>query len=113
MSEITLFENDEFRLEIQSDGADGFRVLAPPVARQLGYRDAARMLETVPDAEKGYTLASTPGGEQRVQWGVRYRHGLVLAVSSEREARNILAAVTLCRSVGPWVDAPAASGETS
>jgi prophage antirepressor-like protein len=68
MSEIALFSNDEFRLEITPHETDGFRVLAPPVARHLGFRDAARMLETVPAAEKGYTLASTPGGEQRVSY---------------------------------------------
>lgn len=68
MTEIALFSNDEFRLEITPHDVDGFRVQAPAVARQLGFRDAARMLETVPDAEKGYTLASTPGGDQRVSF---------------------------------------------
>lgn len=68
MTEIALFSDGEFRLEITPHDTDGFRVAAPAVARQLGFRDAARMLETVPAAEKGYTLASTPGGEQRVSY---------------------------------------------
>lgn len=68
MSEIQLFDNGEFNLEITPVG-DSFIVNAPGLARALGSRDASNMLANVPADEKGYFLVSTPGGEQRV-WHV-------------------------------------------
>lgn len=68
MSEIALFENDEFRIEIRLHPTDGFRVWAPVVARNLGFHSARDLLRTIPDAQKGWELAPTPGGEQRVSY---------------------------------------------
>ena len=68
MSAVELFNNGEFALDVELHETDGFRVHAPAVARQLGFRDAYRLLESIPDAEKGYTTACTPGGEQRTTY---------------------------------------------
>lgn len=65
MSDLRLFGNGEFAIEV-IPAADTFTVSAAGVARALGFRDAYRMVETVPEDQKGYTLAGTPGGEQRV-----------------------------------------------
>ena len=65
MSEIALFSNDEFRLEIEPHEVDGFRVDAPATARQLGYREAHDLLRNIPAGEKGSALARTPNGGQR------------------------------------------------
>lgn len=59
------FDNGEFQLAITPAG-DSFRVQAPSLARALGFRDAFRLMESIPDSEKGYTTACTPGGEQRI-----------------------------------------------
>lgn len=60
MNDLTLFGNGEFELQVIPEG-DTFIVSAPGVARSLGFRDAARLVETIPAAEKGYTTACTPG----------------------------------------------------
>lgn len=65
MTEIVPFGNDEFRLEITPDGST-FRVRAPGVAKALGYHSARDMLRSVPDDEKGWEIAPTPGGDQRM-----------------------------------------------
>lgn len=65
MSEIQPFANDEFRLDLIPDG-DSFNVIASSLARSLGFRDAWRLTQSIPKGEKGYTIASTPSGEQRV-----------------------------------------------
>lgn len=65
MTTITPFSNDEFQIDMIPDG-DSFKVAAPGLAKSLGFRDAFRMLETMPEGEKGYTIARTPGGEQRI-----------------------------------------------
>ncbi|MGW1998391.1 BRO-N domain-containing protein [Embleya sp. NPDC001921] len=65
MTGIERFTNAEFDIETIQDG-DSFRVLAPGLARGLGYRDASRMTESLPENEKGYTTAWTLGGEQQV-----------------------------------------------
>jgi prophage antirepressor-like protein len=62
------FSNGQFQLEVAPHPIDGFRVQAPGLARALGFRDAYRMLETIPEEEKGYTLASTPGGDQNITY---------------------------------------------
>ena len=64
---IERFVNSEFNLELIPAG-DSFRVAAPGLARGLGHRDAANMLASVPDDEKGYAPVSTPGGEQTVYY---------------------------------------------
>lgn len=65
MSELMPFANGEFALEFIPDG-DSFNVAAVGLARALGFRDAANLVRSIPDAEKGYSLVSTPGGDQRV-----------------------------------------------
>lgn len=59
------FANGEFALEMIPDG-DSFKVAAAGLARALGFRDAFNLTASIPEAEKGYLLASTPGGDQRV-----------------------------------------------
>lgn len=68
MTKIAPFSNDEFRLEIAPHDVDGFRVAAPAVARQLGFREAFDLLRSIPDAEKGSEIVRTPGGDQRVSY---------------------------------------------
>jgi prophage antirepressor-like protein len=66
---IELFNNGEFDLQITPVG-DSFTVAAPGLARGLAVRDALNLVRAVPDEEKGYSLVSTPGGEQQA-WFVR------------------------------------------
>ncbi len=56
----------EFELSVEPHPVDGFRVFGSHLARALGFRDAFRLMESIPDGEKGYTTACTPGGEQNV-----------------------------------------------
>jgi len=65
VTDMQLFNNGEFSLSFTSAG-DSFRVSAPDVARALGFRDAGRLVQSIPEVDKGYTLARTPGGEQRI-----------------------------------------------
>lgn len=64
-TEILPFTNDEFSLDLIPDG-DSFKVIASTLAHALGFRDAYNLTQSIPEAEQGYTLVSTPGGEQRV-----------------------------------------------
>lgn len=84
MSEIKLFENDEFALRLTPTG-DTFTASAPDIARALGFRDAARLVESIPDEEKGYTLSCTPGGNQRV-WYLT-EAGFYRAIGQRQPAR--------------------------
>lgn len=81
---ITPFSNGEFDLPLIVDG-DTFKVLAPQLAKALGMRDAARLMESIPENEKGYTLASTPGGPQRV--GYLTEAGFYRALGQRQAAR--------------------------
>lgn len=63
---LQIFDNGEFNLEITPVG-DSFTINAPGLARALGNRDASTMLANVPEDEKGYGLARTPGGDQGVR----------------------------------------------
>lgn len=86
MNDITkAFSNGEFDLTIEPHETDGFRVLAPGLAHALGFRDAYRLMESIPDEEKGYTLARTPGGEQRV--GYVTEAGFYRALGQRQAAR--------------------------
>lgn len=85
MADLTPFDNGEFRLDITPHESDGFRVVASGFARALGMRDATRLMESVPLSEKGYTLASTPGGEQRV--GYLTEAGFYRALGMRQTAR--------------------------
>ena len=62
---LTSLSNHEFNLDIRQAG-DTFHVLAPHLAKSLGFREAFDLLRSIPDAEKGSELVRTPGGEQRV-----------------------------------------------
>jgi prophage antirepressor-like protein len=62
---VERFANGEFEVEIAPVG-DSFRVIASGLARALGFHAAKDMLRTVPEAEKGWELAPTPGGQQQV-----------------------------------------------
>lgn len=62
---IERFTNSEFNIELVPHG-DSFKVVASGVAHALGFHSARDMLRTVPDDEKGWELAPTPGGEQEV-----------------------------------------------
>lgn len=84
MTQITPFSNGEFDLPIIADG-DSFRVLAPQLAHALGFRDAFRLVESIPEEEKGYTTACTPGGEQRV--GYVTEAGFYRALGQRQPAR--------------------------
>ncbi|MEU2724041.1 BRO-N domain-containing protein [Streptomyces smyrnaeus] len=63
---IQRFANNEFDIDFLPDGGNGFAVVASGVARALGFRDAHRLVESIPDDEKGYTTTCTPGGNQQV-----------------------------------------------
>jgi prophage antirepressor-like protein len=68
VSDIQLFNNGEFNLEITPAG-DSFIVNAPGLARALGFKDGYDVVRTVPEDEKGSGLVRTLGGEQKV-WHV-------------------------------------------
>ncbi|MFJ7525189.1 Bro-N domain-containing protein [Streptomyces griseus] len=59
------FANHEFDIEVLPR-PNSFIVLAPGLARGLGHRDAANMLRSIPEDEKGYSPVSTPGGDQQL-----------------------------------------------
>lgn len=79
------FQNAEFQIVVTEHQSDGFRVEAPGLARALGMRDAYRLLESIPDEEKGYTTACTPGGEQIV--GYVTEAGFYRALGQRQAAR--------------------------
>lgn len=65
---IERFTNAEFDIEVLPRD-NSFIVLASGLARGLGFRDASKLVASLPEGEKGYTLAGTPGGDQQV-WHV-------------------------------------------
>lgn len=85
MTALAPFQNGEFALVVTEHEHDGFRVQAPGLARALGMRDAYRLLETIPEEEKGYTTASTPGGDQRI--GYLTEAGFYRALGQRQAAR--------------------------
>jgi anti-repressor protein len=85
MTTLAPFQNGEFQLVVTEHEADGFRMQAPGLARALGFRDAYRLLETIPGGEKGYTTACTPGGEQRI--GYVTEPGFYRALGQRQAAR--------------------------
>lgn len=82
--ELQLFQTSEFELRI-TPGGDSFTVEAPGLARALGMRDAHRLVESLPEEEKGYTLSWTPGGPQRV-WHLT-EPGFYRAIGQRQAAR--------------------------
>lgn len=84
MNEIQLFDNGEFKIEVTADG-DSFTVGAPGLARALGSRDALTLLRSIPEEEKGYALARTPGGDQEM-WHVT-EPGFYRAIGQRQASR--------------------------
>jgi prophage antirepressor-like protein len=78
------FTNSEFSVELLPHG-DSFKVVAVGVAHALGFYSAKDMLRTVPDAEKGWELAPTPGGEQQVH--VLLEPGFYRVIGQRQAAR--------------------------
>jgi anti-repressor protein len=85
VNDLIPFTNGEFAISVEMHEVDGFRVQAPGLARALGHRDAFRLVESIPDDEKGYTLSCTPGGNQRV-WYVT-EAGFYRALGQRQAAR--------------------------
>jgi prophage antirepressor-like protein len=81
---IQVFETPEFQLRVGPDG-ESFRVEGPGLARALGFRDAYVLVRSIPEAEKGYTLTRTPGGEQKT-WFVT-EAGFYRAVGQRQVSR--------------------------
>lgn len=77
--------NGEFDLSITPHAIDGFRVLAPGLAKALGFREAYNLLRSIPDQEKGSTLVWTPGGQQAV--GYLTEAGFYRALGQRQSAR--------------------------
>ncbi len=85
MSEFKTFVFPDSGDEIQTIKRDGgLWLAAPPIARELGYRDAATMLRGLDIDEKGTRLARTPGGEQQVS--VITETGLFRVLASRKTA---------------------------
>jgi prophage antirepressor-like protein len=78
------FTNSEFSVELLPHG-DSFKVVATGVAHALGFYSAKDMLRTVPDAEKGWEIAPTPGGEQQVH--VLLEPGFYRVIGQRQAAR--------------------------
>jgi prophage antirepressor-like protein len=74
----------EFRLEFIPCG-DTFKVLAPGLARSLGFESAKDMLRSLPETEKGWEIAPTLGGDQRV--GCVTEPGFYRAIGQRQAAR--------------------------
>lgn len=95
MTDIAMFNNGEFELNIQPHPLDGFRVLAPGLAKALGFDSAKDLLRSIPETEKGWELSPTPGGVQRVSYLTEA--GFYRALGQRQAARitdeNIRAAV--------------------
>jgi prophage antirepressor-like protein len=84
MSQVEMFSNSEFELHLTPEG-NTFKVSATGLARALGHRDAHRLVESLPEDEKGYTLSCTPGGDQR-SWYVT-ESGFYRALGQRQLAR--------------------------
>ena len=76
--------DQEFDLPYEARG-DSFIVLAPQLARYLGFRAASDLLRPIPEDEKGYELVRTLGGEQRV--GYVTEAGFYRAMGQRQAAR--------------------------
>ncbi len=68
MNALTHYANAGFELDIEPHPEDGFRVMAPGLARALAVDSARNLLRGVPSAECGITVAQTAGGRQETQY---------------------------------------------
>lgn len=82
--QLTQFSNSEFTLDLIPDGTS-FKVAAPGLAKALGFYAAKDMLRAIPDEEKGWEIAPTPGGEQQV--GYVTEAGFYRALGQRQAAR--------------------------
>lgn len=82
--DIQQFTNSEFAVDVIPTG-NSFKVLAPGVARALGFAESRDLLRSIPENEKGSELAPTPGGEQRV--GYLTEAGFYRAIGQRQAAR--------------------------
>jgi prophage antirepressor-like protein len=67
VTQLQTFNNGEFELQVIPAGIS-FKVIAPGLARALAFHSAKDMLRHVPDDEKGWEIAPTLGGDQRLQF---------------------------------------------
>lgn len=68
MNALTHYAHQGFELDIEPHPTDGFRVLAPGLARALAVDSARNLLRGVPHDECGWTTATTAGGKQETQY---------------------------------------------
>jgi prophage antirepressor-like protein len=68
MNTLTHYAAGGWELDIEPHPVDGFRVLAPGLARALAVDSARNLCRGIPEQEKGVTTAQTPGGPQQVQY---------------------------------------------
>jgi anti-repressor protein len=80
----SLFSNGEFEIQFIPDGS-AFKVVASGLAKALGFRSAADVVESLPDVDKGYELVRTPGGDQHV-WVIS-EPGFYRAMGQRQAAR--------------------------
>lgn len=85
MSAVQPFDNGEFHLDMTVAPDGSFTVQAPGLATALGVRDAHNLLRVIPGPEKGYSLVSTPGGDQQV--GFVTEAGFYRAIGQRQAAR--------------------------
>jgi anti-repressor protein len=87
MTALAIFEhsNNEFSVEFLTGDGLAFRVLAPGLAKALGFREAFDLLRMIPDTEKGSELVRTLGGVQTV--GFVTESGFYRALGQRQAAR--------------------------
>src|ERR1044071_1605551 len=99
-NELDLFANAGDGLDPKHFGIDEHGrafVEAPAIARAMGYRQTKNALDQLDDAEKGFALRETPGGDQRMSvifedgiWEVIFRSTLPSAQSIKARVKAIL-----------------------
>lgn len=99
-TDLDLFANAGDGLEPRHFGiADDGRafVEAPAMARAMGYRQTKNALDQLDEAEKGFALRETPGGDQRMSviyedgiWELIFRSTLPSAKSIKARVKAIL-----------------------
>jgi anti-repressor protein len=99
-NDLTLFANAGDGLRPKHFGIDEHGrafVEAPAFARAMGYRQTKNALDQLDDAEKGFALRETPGGDQRMSiiyedgiWELIFRSTLPSAKSIKARVKAIL-----------------------
>lgn len=84
-TELEVFSNEQYSIRTVA-GDDGEpRFVAADIARALEYRDAANMIASLEEDEKGTATTSTPGGEQEMS--VITEAGLYRILGSARKPK--------------------------